>query len=384
MPANEKKEYFCTFCKAEWTAMEVLDSVGPEGFKCHRCGHILTFEADRNSGGHEQSTRLNDQFKFISELLPKIDGTHPCLRLRPSVVQGAPGDSGRNTSTRGDDTRRRRCKQTHGCQGPNKHRPAVHRRKHLHVSRSVGGREGGGAASQGEDRAAERAAVVDRPSREVAEDAAAGKAEDGNTSARIDDIFAKLKAEQEAELARVVDDDEDDEFGSEEDGEDEFEDVPPTGNNSGLGTPGLVGLKRRRRTASRANRTALRRGCPRGPRSRRIHDTARLWFGASAVSSCRPSDENVVLVDRPLEEVLEIESICHMAKCRAPPGTVRSVRRPDDSVHTPKRRRAKSALANQIPQPPNSLDPALDYVTWPHRKPIATRPRLSPEDIVGA
>ncbi|KAK4065027.1 hypothetical protein Purlil1_14062 [Purpureocillium lilacinum] len=80
--------------------------------------------------------------------------------------------------------------------------------------------------------------------REVAEDAAAGKAEDGNTSAHIDDNFAKLKAEQEAELAIVVDDDEDDEFGSEEDGEDEFEDVPPTGNNSGLGTPWLVGLKR--------------------------------------------------------------------------------------------------------------------------------------------
>ncbi len=57
------------------------------------------------------------------------------------------------------------------------------------------------------------------------------------------------------------------------------------------------------------------------PRSRRIHDTARLWFGASAVSSCRPSDENVVLVDRPLEEVLEIESICHMAKCRGMSGT---------------------------------------------------------------
>ncbi|KAF5138462.1 Transcription initiation factor IIE subunit alpha [Metarhizium anisopliae] len=76
VPANEKKEYFCSFCKAEWTAMEVLDSVGPNGFLCHRCHHTLTFEADRTSTGHEQSTRLNDQFKFISEILPKIDAVH--------------------------------------------------------------------------------------------------------------------------------------------------------------------------------------------------------------------------------------------------------------------------------------------------------------------
>src|SRR5687768_12160207 len=50
--ASEKKEYFCAHCKAEWTAMEVLDNVGPQGFLCHRCSHVLTFEADRTSTGH--------------------------------------------------------------------------------------------------------------------------------------------------------------------------------------------------------------------------------------------------------------------------------------------------------------------------------------------
>ena len=74
--AKEKKDYFCSHCKAEWTAMEVLDSVGPHGFLCHRCHQTLTFETDRTSTGHEQSTRLNDQFKFIGEILPKIDAVH--------------------------------------------------------------------------------------------------------------------------------------------------------------------------------------------------------------------------------------------------------------------------------------------------------------------
>ena len=264
MPANEKKEYFCTFCKAEWTAMEVLDSVGPEGFKCHRCGHILTFEADRNSGGHEQSTRLNDQFKFISELLPKIDAVHipvcdfdralskarPVIRdathqraatipvdvgaNRPMAVKGltntGPQSIAVNISTSA---------------GPSEvEKEAERLRKEKIAQQNALPSWMSNSTVTGESFSGTVATDTAAIKREVAEDAAAGKAEDGNTSARIDDIFAKLKAEQEAELARVVDDDEDDEFGSEEDGEVEFEDVPPTGNNSGLGTPGLVGLKR--------------------------------------------------------------------------------------------------------------------------------------------
>ncbi|KAI0003628.1 hypothetical protein F4779DRAFT_601240 [Xylariaceae sp. FL0662B] len=74
VPAQEKKEYFCTHCKAEWTQMEVLDNMDPiHGFKCHRCGSILNFDPDRQAGGHEQSTRLNNQLRFITDLLPKLD-----------------------------------------------------------------------------------------------------------------------------------------------------------------------------------------------------------------------------------------------------------------------------------------------------------------------
>ncbi|TVY78107.1 Transcription initiation factor IIE subunit alpha [Lachnellula suecica] len=75
VPEIERKEYFCPRCKSEWTVMEVLDKVGPQGFLCHRCEYLLQ-QHDPNSntrGGHEQSTKLNAQFKFITNLLPKID-----------------------------------------------------------------------------------------------------------------------------------------------------------------------------------------------------------------------------------------------------------------------------------------------------------------------
>ncbi|KAI8627745.1 hypothetical protein F5Y19DRAFT_477284 [Xylariaceae sp. FL1651] len=73
-PATEKKEYFCRRCHAEWTQMEVLDKVDPiKGFLCHRCDAILVFDPEREAGGHEQSTRLNNQLRFITDMLPKLD-----------------------------------------------------------------------------------------------------------------------------------------------------------------------------------------------------------------------------------------------------------------------------------------------------------------------
>jgi transcription initiation factor TFIIE subunit alpha len=75
VPEMERKEFFCPRCKSEWTQMEVLDKYGPQGFLCHRCDYLLE-QHDPNSnsrGGHEQSTKLNAQFKFITDLLPKID-----------------------------------------------------------------------------------------------------------------------------------------------------------------------------------------------------------------------------------------------------------------------------------------------------------------------
>lgn len=43
------------------------------GFTCERCGSVLNHEVDRTSAGHEKVTRLNNQLKFITDLLVRID-----------------------------------------------------------------------------------------------------------------------------------------------------------------------------------------------------------------------------------------------------------------------------------------------------------------------
>lgn len=73
-PESERKEYFCPRCKSQWTQMEVLDRMDPvRGFLCHKCGFPLVRNENTDRGGHEQSTKLSVQFKFITDLLPKID-----------------------------------------------------------------------------------------------------------------------------------------------------------------------------------------------------------------------------------------------------------------------------------------------------------------------
>lgn len=72
--ADERKEFFCSRCKGEYTMMDVLTfRHGPQGFLCQRCGFELKHDLGSNQGGHEQSTKLNAQFKFITDMLPKID-----------------------------------------------------------------------------------------------------------------------------------------------------------------------------------------------------------------------------------------------------------------------------------------------------------------------
>lgn len=73
VPANEKKEYFCARCGAEWTQMEVLDKYGPSGFLCHRCNSVLKHAKENQSSEHQRSTRMHNQLKFITDLLLQID-----------------------------------------------------------------------------------------------------------------------------------------------------------------------------------------------------------------------------------------------------------------------------------------------------------------------
>jgi transcription initiation factor TFIIE subunit alpha len=74
----ERKDWKCPRCKAEWTELEVLDKVGPEGFECHRCGNTLDFNEDAQGGEegkhkHEKIKRLNHQLKVFDDLIIRID-----------------------------------------------------------------------------------------------------------------------------------------------------------------------------------------------------------------------------------------------------------------------------------------------------------------------
>jgi transcription initiation factor TFIIE subunit alpha len=266
VPANEKKQYFCSFCKAEWTAMEVLDSVGPHGFVCHRCHHTLTLETDRNSGGHEQSTRLNDQFKFISELLPKIDSVHipecdfdrALSKARPVVRDAThqraatiPVDSGagrpmavKGLTNLGPQSIAVNISTSEGQTEAEKEAERLRKEKIAKQNAlpswmsnsTVTGESFAGATGSLGIVAAKNAA---------AQSAGQGKSIDHTASAQIDDIFEKLKAEQAAERARGIEGDDDDEeegYDSEED-EGDFEDVPATGNTSSMATPGTPAIK---------------------------------------------------------------------------------------------------------------------------------------------
>lgn len=70
-----KKDWRCPRCKAEYGELEVLDSVGEEGFLCHRCGSVLvmTEEAGKPLGTHEKIRRLNMQLNKFENIILQID-----------------------------------------------------------------------------------------------------------------------------------------------------------------------------------------------------------------------------------------------------------------------------------------------------------------------
>ena len=77
-PNEERKEWKCTRCGSEWTELEVLDSVGMNGFECHRCGGILDRAANGAGdtaamAGHEKQALLHKQIEKIVRLMQQID-----------------------------------------------------------------------------------------------------------------------------------------------------------------------------------------------------------------------------------------------------------------------------------------------------------------------
>ncbi|KAK6073012.1 transcription initiation factor iie subunit alpha [Seiridium cupressi] len=243
VPAAEKKEYFCPLCKSDWTAMEVLDNTSEKGFLCHRCGSVLVHDPDRQSGGHEQSTRLNSQLKFITDLLPQLDSVEipnntfetaleaarPVVRdatnqVAPSVVVES---SDKPTAVRGmaDTGPKSIAISITAINGPSEaEKDAEKARKEKiaqqnalpswHTTSTVTGISYDGTASTKAAGATDEDKKPDANSLDAEEDE------------KLAEIFEKVRQEQEAEAARrAAAADEDDEEEDEED--EEFEDAIP-------------------------------------------------------------------------------------------------------------------------------------------------------------
>ena len=73
-PSEEKKDFTCPRCKAQWTELEVLDNVGPIGFECHRCSGLLEREPDAgDSTGHAKQSKLMSQLEGLLKMLQQVD-----------------------------------------------------------------------------------------------------------------------------------------------------------------------------------------------------------------------------------------------------------------------------------------------------------------------
>ncbi|KAL2266328.1 hypothetical protein VTJ83DRAFT_5680 [Remersonia thermophila] len=72
-PTEEAKEYSCPRCKAQWSQLEVLDLCSASGFVCQRCSAILEQNKHEETPGHQQLSRMNSQFKFMTDMLQEID-----------------------------------------------------------------------------------------------------------------------------------------------------------------------------------------------------------------------------------------------------------------------------------------------------------------------
>jgi transcription initiation factor TFIIE subunit alpha len=80
-PSDERKEYICLRCGAEWTELDVLSLYSEEGFECQQCGAILerTEDVKGTEGidrtGHEKNSKLMAQLDDMLKLLKQIDAT---------------------------------------------------------------------------------------------------------------------------------------------------------------------------------------------------------------------------------------------------------------------------------------------------------------------
>lgn len=246
VPETEKKEYFCNRCGKEWTVMQVLDKMGPAGFLCHQCDALLVYDPDRQSGGHQHSTRLNNQLKFITDLLPQLDNVHiPDNTFDVAYAQARPVERDatnqvapsivvdkelKPTAVRGDQNMGPQSIDisiSASSEPSEAEKEAERLRKEKiaksnalpewHTTSTVTGdsyTNGGSMSTAKKDGEEDKKQDTDSLN--------------AKEHAELDDLFARLKQQQEAEAARKAAEEEEEEDDDEE--EEEFEDI--TGGNT--------------------------------------------------------------------------------------------------------------------------------------------------------
>lgn len=258
VPADERKEYFCGHCKASYTQMEVLDSeFTSEGFQCEICHRVLVHDVERHAIGHQKSTRMNNQFSFITELLPQIDSvgipektfeqayanaravtrseTHQAVNSvavetglnRPAAVKGlanvGPTSLAVSISTGDGPTEAEKAAEQ-------ERKDRIAQQNELPEWMTVS------AVNPNEKFVLDGDASSQMKVKDEADSKAAKKeALDAKEQADLENYMARLKAEQAVEAAKAAEEEEEFESGDEED---DFEDVVGTStNNSAIGTP---------------------------------------------------------------------------------------------------------------------------------------------------
>lgn len=244
--------------------MEVLDNVSAAGFLCHRCGSVLEHDADRHSIGHQKSTRMNNQFKFITDLLPQIDMTvvpdnnfeeayrnaRPVQRSEThQAVQSVAVETGLNRPTAvkglantGPQNIQVNISTAEGMTEEEK--AAVRERKAKLAQQNALPSWMLQSTVTGESFVAKGDPTVPGivlPEEEKDPRLTKKLSLDAKEAADMEDYFAKLKAEQAAEAAcKAAEEEEEYESGDEDEGD--FEDVVGTSTaNSAIGTPASTG-----------------------------------------------------------------------------------------------------------------------------------------------
>lgn len=244
IPANERKEWVCSRCGADYTQLEVLAfEVSSLGFVCERCKAVLSHEIDRTSAGHEKVTRLNNQLKFITDLLLRIDAVPvpdnsfeiaiqsalPVTRdEQHQVARATVVEPLKPTSVKGlaDTGPKKIDVKIHTSEGPTEEEKEAERlRKEKIAQQNALPAWMANSTVSGESFLAPSGDAIAKvePEKKFESD---NKGLDDKEAKELSNYLADLKREQEMEAARkkAAEEEEDDD----DEDDDEFEDVVPT------------------------------------------------------------------------------------------------------------------------------------------------------------